>query len=803
MIYLFIVLTLLFLVSLCIALTYQFSLITWALFFLSFGFIWLVADSVPLHTTVFVVAVLMASMCVGLSMSFVRRILSTSFFKKARKLNAHISTLEKQALAAGNAGFEVGFFEGKPKWEMLSHIPITSLTEEEEDFMNGPINNYCALVNDWEMRNNKKIPDEVWDYAKTHQFSGLRVQKEWGGKNFSFQAQSLILSKVASRSVDASILIELPTSLYPDEIINEHGTKEQKEYYLPRLARGEEIVAFAVTGMQGSDVGGMHDNGVVMYGEYNGKKILGIKLTFNKRYITFAPKSSLIVLAFSLKDPDNILQGGCERGITLALVPSNHPGVEIGKRHFPMGLAFPHGTIEGRDVFIPLEWVIGEKKGIGFGWQMIMQCLFVGRCLALPAISVGSIKTAFLTTTAYAKVRRQFGLALDTFEGVKEAITALTEITYVSESARSLSATLVDNGYRSLAVSSLMKYQITEYARRAINHALDVQAGRGVCDGPTNYLLSAYNAVPIGVTVEGANIVSRAVITFAQGVLQSHPYIRKKLESCEEEDYNKGLQSFSTALFGHIGLMLANLSRSLLHGLSGGYFASVPSGTPRYLRSWYQSISRYTSAFAFVSDITALFMAVELKKQQKLGGRLADILSELYLLTSVLKRYESDGYPKEDYPIIELCMQNGLHRIQQSLISVIRNFPLPLFRPLLRGIIFPLGVWRTRSSDTLTTAVADSVTTLGKTRDRLSNHMYISDAADDAVKRLEVAFRAAVIAEPVYKKIRVATRAGQLEKNQTQIQDAEKKGIITKHEAELVQDAEKTAKVAIEVDVFE
>ncbi|MEZ4200503.1 MAG: acyl-CoA dehydrogenase domain-containing protein [Candidatus Paceibacterota bacterium] len=468
-----------------------------------------------------------------------------------------------------------------------------------------------------------------------------------------------------------------------------------------------------------------------------------------------------------------------------------------------MGLAFPHGPIEATDMFIPLAWIIGERTGVGLGWKMIMQCLFMGRALALPSISVGSIKLALLTTSAYARVRRQFGLSIDTYEGIKESLAELVELTYVSEAARSLTAALVDSGSRPLAVSSLMKYRITENARSAINHALDVHAGKGACDGPANYLLSAYNAVPIGVTVEGANIVSRSVITFAQGVLQSHPFVRPALESCESKNYKQDLDDFDSAISGHIQLLQANAARSFLHAISGGVFASCPRDVPKDIRNWYRALSRYTSSFAYLSDVTVITMGHELKKKQKLGGRLADVLAELYILSAVLKQYEEDGFPAEDYPIIEQSLTNGLYRIEKNLLAVIRNFPQRLLRPLLFSIVFPVGAWRQPAKDALTTTVADSVSEATPTRARLTRHVFISDSSNDSVRQLENAFVAANHAASVYKKIRAATRAGLLKKDHTQLQVAESKGIITSEEAHLLQEAEKTAKVAIAVDTFE
>lgn len=795
-------LLLFFLIGILLFATYRISTLLWSLFFIAVSLVWFSLGNTIFHFIVFCIALLASLISLFLTIPYTRSIITRIIFKSVQQQNAHVSALEKMSLDAGKAGFESSFFSGRPNWAALRSLPPPTLTKEESEYLDGPIKNFCDSINDWEIRQQKKIPDKIWGFARKYKFSGLRVSPSWGGAGFSFAAQTKILSKVASRSIDASILIELPTSLYPDEIIEEYGTLEQKTYYLPRLANGEEIVSFAVTGEQGSDVGNMPDIGVVEYGDYNGEKTLGIRINFQKRYITLAPKASLIVLAFSLTDPNNILETIVDNSITLALLPANHPGVCNEKRHFPTNLSFPHGPITGNDVFIPLKWVIGGNDGVGLGWKMITQCLFVGRCLALPSISVGTIQSAFRTTSAYAQVRRQFGLSLNTFEGVQESIAKLAMLSYVSESARAVAASLVDSGYRPLAVSAIMKYQITEYAKEAVNHALAVHAGRGICDGPSNYLLSGYLAVPIGTTVEGANIVTRSVITFAQGALQSHPYLRKEIESCENPDEVSGLQSFEQAFGDHISNFVSNASRSFFHALTFSKFADTPSDVPLSVARWYKYLWRYSCSFAFVADFTMLLMGPQLKKQQLLGGRLADILSELYLLSTVLKRYEDDGFPEEDISVVALSMESGLYRIQESFLSIMHNFPSVAARLFIRIIVFPTGAWLTPAKDSLLRKVSTQVSKPGKTRDRLSNSMHISHHPQDVTGRLEVALTAATAADPVYKKMRIATRAGLLKKGTDQAKEALEMNIISKEEAACIHAAEKAAAFAIAVDSF-
>lgn len=728
-------------------------------------------------------------------------------FKILKKQKSRISKMEKQALTAGSAGFEKGLFTGRPNWDALRKLPSLRLTEEELSIINGPVEEFCKMINDWEIRYKKReIPEYLWDFAKKHKLFGLRVPKERGGFSLSFQAQSLILGKVASRSIDVATMIELPTSLWPDEIIEKYGTEEQKKYWMPRFAESKEIISFAITGISnGSDATAMRDIGIVEYGAHEGKKVLGIRLNWQKRYITFAPKATLLVLGFQLSDPNNLLKKEKDIGITLAIIPANHPGVKIGRRHLPTNVAFPHGPIWGENVFIPLDWVIGGAEKAGQGWKMIMECLFVGRAIALPSISVAAAKIALRYSAEYARVRRQFGFFIGKFEGIEEPLTRLVEIAYILESARSLTTSMVDAGDRPLAVSSLMKYQTTEYARQAINAAMDIHAGRAICDGPSNYLMSAFLAAPIGVTVEGANIVTRSIITFAQGVLQTHPYLYKELESCEEADYEAGLRKFEKAFLGHISFFISNVFRAIIHNLTGGMFGEAPKGVPVKIAHWYKILWKESCNFAYLSDLTTLLMGARLKKKQKLGGRMADALSELFILASILKRYEDDGFPESDYPIVELCMRNGLYRFQGSLSGAIHNFPIRFLRPILYFLTFPFGARKLPASDDLGQTAAKLVLEPGEVLDRLSKYIYVSNDPGDITGRLEVAFKKAVQVEAAQKKLDLAVRSGKIMRvyGVDWVAEAEKQRILTAQEAKDVRESEALAERAVSVDHFD
>jgi len=727
-------------------------------------------------------------------------------FKNLRERLPAISGTERQALEVGEVGFEKGFFLGRIDWQILRNIPTLTLTENEQEFLDGPVEMLCQMVDSWAIRHeHKRIPDNIWNFIFKNGFFGLRIPEEDGGLAFSFQAQSVIINKIASRSLDVATIVGVQNSLGPDELIKKYGTDEQKKYYLPRLVQGREIVSFAVTSPQGgTDVSSMNDIGYAAFGLHDGKKILGVRLTWNKRYITFAPKATLFVLAFRLLDPDNLLNSMEGTGITLALVPSNHSGVMSG-RHVISGAVFPNGPTWGRDVFIPLEWIIGGRKGIGNGWRMIMESLFVGRAIALPSMSTAVTKAMLRYSTAYACVRRQFGQSIGTFEGVEEPIVRLIEASYLMESARTVTSAMIDQGERPISVASLMKYQTTEYARQAVNDAMDIYGGRGICDGPSNYLQAAYQMAPIGITVEGANIVTRSLITFAQGVLRAHPYMYAEMNSCKHPDEKQGLDAFESAISGHASLLISNSCRSFFHNMTGGVFGNAPKNVPHRVRRWYRQLWWASCNFACVADITATFLGGRIKKQQKIGGRLADALSELYFLSCVLKRYEDDGFLKDDYPIVELCVTNSLHRFKCAIRGVIENFPSVFMRRVLKVILLRFGKKWKLASDALGHTAASLVLKPGKVRDNLTRFTYISDSSDDPTTLLETAFRKSSKAKIAYQKVRNGIRDGILSRSSTGnvlLEEAKQKNVLTKEEIQDIQEAENIAERVIAVDHF-
>ena len=727
-------------------------------------------------------------------------------FAQVKRILPRVSETETQALEAGTVGFDAELFSGKPDWAKLREVPGIVLTAEEQAFLDGPTDELCRMINDWQIRHdNREIPQDVWAFVKKHGFLGMLISKSHGGLGFSAQAQSLILGKIASRSPDAVTIVMVPNSLGPGELIEKYGTDEQKHYYLPRLARGDEVPCFSLTGpTSGSDAATMRDIGTVVRGVHEGKEVLGIRLSWDKRYITLGPVATLVGLAFHLFDPDNHLGRGENLGITLAIIPARHPGVNIGRRHLPGGAAFPNGPNWGKDVFIPIEWVIGGPKMAGHGWRMLMECLSAGRSISLPASATAGAKSMLRFTTAYGRIRKQFGLPVAKMEGLEEPLARMIETAYSNEAARAATASMVARGEKPAVISALMKYQSTERMRRTVNDAMDLHGGRAICDGPTNYLQSAYQMVPVGITVEGANILTRSLITFAQGALRAHPYLYKEIRAAQNPDREEGLIEFEAAFLGHVSFAVSNVAGALFHNLTGGIFGKVPpacEGTAE----WYRRLWRASRNFARVADLTVATLGGGLKVKQKLTGRLADALSELYFLACVLKRYEDDGRPQADLKIVAFVAQNGLYRFEEALAGTIENFPVAPVRWLMRRCVFPLGrVWRP-ASDRLGHEIVRLACEPGEVRDRLTRHIFVSKDVRDPTGLLEVTLEKVIAAEPAERKLERAIRDGVVRRYHgiDWIGDAASKGVLTNEEAALLREVEDLTARVIAVDHFD
>lgn len=716
-----------------------------------------------------------------------------------------ISETEREALQAGTVGWDAELFSGTPDWSKLRRVSPITLSAEERAFLEGPTTELCKRLNDWRIRHElHDVPDDIWRFVRDNGFLGMLISRAHGGLGFSAQAQSLIVGKISSRSPDGVTIVMVPNSLGPGELIEKYGTDAQKEHFLPRLAKGEEIPCFALTGpFSGSDAASMRDIGVVERGMHEGKETLGIKLNWDKRYITLAPNATLLGLAFRLFDLDNLLGRGEDIGITLALIPTNHPGVEIGRRHLPAGAGFPNGPTKGRDVFIPIEWIIGGAERAGQGWRMLMACLAAGRSISLPATSAAATKALVRTSTAYARIRKQFGLPIGFMEGVEEPLARMIEAAYELEAARAVTASMVSAGEKPAVISALLKYVSTERMRQSVNDALDIHGGRGICDGPSNYIQGAYQMMPVCITVEGANILTRTLITFAQGALRSHPYLFTEIEALQDSDQERGIELFEETLGEHVSFTISNAAGSLFHNVTLGIFASAPPNAGP-TRRWWKELARASRSFALVADMTVALLGGSLKVKQKIAGRMADALAELYLLSSVLKRYEDDGRQAADLPVVNYCARNCLYRFDQALVGVLRNFPVRPAAWTMWPLVFPFGT-RSPASDTQGKAVVRQALQPGAFRDRLTRDIFAPDDPNDRVGVLEYTLKKVIANEEADKKLERAIRKGEVHRYQNNdwIAEAKAKGILTEDEARaLAEQCDLVARV-IAVDDFD
>jgi acyl-CoA dehydrogenase len=736
----------------------------------------------------------------------IRKLLVTGpAYALVKRILPRVSRTEQEALDAGTVGWDAELFGGRPDWSKLLGVRRPTLSTEEQAFLNGPVETVCAMIDDWDTRNNRAdLSPEVWKYLKEKGFLGMLIGTEYGGLGFTAQAQSQVVSKIASRSIAAGITVMVPNSLGPGELLEKYGTQAQKDKYLSRLARGLEVPCFALTGPHaGSDAAGMRDVGVVCYDMYEGKKTLGVKLSWDKRYITLAPVATLLGLAFHLHDPDHLIGETDNIGITLALVPARFKGVKIGRRHFPARSAFMNGPTQGRNVFIPMDFLIGGTQYAGQGWRMLMECLSTGRAISLPAIGTVSIKYALRVTSAYARIRRQFGIPVGNMEGVAEPLSRMVRDAYTYEAARALTASMVDEGQRPSVLSALLKYRTTDAMREAVNDAMDIHGGRAVQDGPSNYLFSGYMTTPVAITVEGANILTRTLITFAQGALRAHPYLYKEIEAAQNADRRAGVEAFDAAFCGHVGFMLRNMAGSFLHAISLGRFASTP--VSHEMARWYRQLARYTQSFALVGDWTVAFLGGDLKRKQRLSGRMADILSDLYLLSATLKRYEDDGRLEADRPLVDAIARDRIHAIEQSFAAVFANFPNLILRNLMRVLVFPLGRHAKPASDRTTFRLARAAMVPGEFRDRLTRGVYVSTDPKDITGVLEDTLVKVIKAEDVEKKFIRATKKGQIDRrlDRDAITDAVDAGVLTEAEAATLRLADQATDRVIRVDDFD
>lgn len=730
-----------------------------------------------------------------------------------RRMLPQISQTEQEALDAGTVWWEGDLFGGKPDWKKLLSYPKPQLTEEEQAFINGPVEQLCSLLNEWKITHElKDLPPEVWQFIRDNGFFGLIIPKQYGGYGFSALAHSGVVMKIASRSGTAAVTVMVPNSLGPAELLLHYGTEKQKEYYLPRLAKGLEIPCFALTSPEaGSDAGSMPDYGVVCRQDHDGQSdVLGMRVTWDKRYITLGPVATLLGLAFKLYDPDRILGGAEDLGITLALIPTDTPGVNIGRRHYPLNAVFQNGPNSGKDVFIPMDWIIGGQERIGQGWRMLMNCLAAGRAISLPATGVSAAKLAARTSGAYSRVRVQFKLPIGYFEGIEEALARIGGNTYMMDASRVMTASAIDLGEKPSVGSAIVKYHLTERGRQAINDAMDIHAGKGICIGPSNYLGRTYQQMPVGITVEGANILTRNLIIFGQGAIRCHPYLLKEVNAAHDNDQKNALETFDAALFGHIKFTLRNTFNSLFYGLLSNHLKNiVPENCLPETAIYYRQLTRFSASFACIADIALMRLGGSLKRKERLSARLGDILSLMYLCSATLKHFEDQGRQSADLPLLHWSMQDALYHIQQALDEFLTNFPVPIvFVWMLKGLVFPLGKRCKPPSDELSHQVARFLMKPGVDRDRLTDGMYVPKAANSAKETepladLEQAFQCAIDSEAAEAKIREGVKAKRITaKGKEKIAQALQLNFISAAEAELLYQLRELRSKVIKVDDF-
>jgi len=731
-----------------------------------------------------------------------RSLLTRGLMKWFRSVLPPMSATEKEAIDAGTVWWDAELFTGRPQWTKLLRTPAAELTVEEKAFLAGPVETLCRMLDDWKInRELNDLPPEVWEYMKKERFFAMIIPKKYGGLEFSARAQSEVVMKVSSRSGAAATSVMVPNSLGPGELLLHYGTQAQKDHFLPRLARGDEIPAFALTGpYAGSDAGAMPDEGVVCKGEYKGKEVLGFRVNWNKRYITLAPIATILGLAFKARDPDGLLGDKKELGITCALIPTSTPGVKVGERHDPAS-AFLNGPTYGKDIFVPMDWIIGGQEQVGRGWKMLMDCLAVGRGISLPALGTAGAKVSALTSGAYARIRRQFRIPIGRFEGIEEPLARIGGNTYRMDAARVLTATALGQGEKPSVLSAILKYNNTEGMRRAVNDAMDIHGGKAVCMGPSNYLANCYQAVPVSITVEGANILTRSMIIFGQGAIRCHPYVLKEMLAAADEDASRGLADFDRALFAHVGFTFSNLVRSLVLALTGARLADAPELGP--LTGYARQLTRMSASFALLADVAMLVLGGDLKRREKLAGRFADILSHLYMASAVIKRFEDDGRPAAELPLARWALEDSLAIIEERLDGILANFPVKGIGPVLRPFVLPFGRRLKGPSDRLGHAVADLLITPSEARDRLTAGVFFDKSEDDPIGLGEVCLDKVVAAEAVEKKLYKALKRPLDQANpEPLVKKALKEGIINDLEAELLREAVTLTARVIAVDAF-
>lgn len=759
----------------------------------------------PVGATV-VAAALLALVAALLLIGPIRKaLITTPLLKFFRKVLPPLSQTERIALETGSVGFEGELFTGDPDWNTLLNYPKPELTADEQAFLDGPVEELCRMVDEWQINHvHADLPPEMWEFIKKNRFFGMIIPKEYGGLGFSALAHHKVIQKLATASSVVSSTVGVPNSLGPGELLMHYGTQEQKEYYLPRLAVGEEVPCFALTGpFAGSDATSIPDYGIVCKGEWNGAQVLGVRLTFDKRYITLAPVATLIGLAFRMYDPDGLIGDTRDIGITLALMPRDTPGVDAGRRHFPLNSPFQNGPVRGKDVFIPLSQLIGGVEQAGLGWNMLNECLAVGRSITLPSTASGGVKFAAVVAGAYARIRKQFGLSIGRFEGVEEALSRIGGRAYAASALSQATAAAVDRGDVPSVPSAIAKYHCTEMGRQSASDFMDIVGGKGIILGPRNLGGRAWQASPIAITVEGANIMTRSLLIFGQGAILCHPWVMKEMKAAQDPDHATGLRDFDRNLFGHMGFAISNAVRSFWFGITGAKIGAAPGDD--YTRRYFRKLDRYSANLALMADVSMLMLGGKLKFKESLSGRLGDVLSHLYMTSAMLKRYHDEGAPEAEQPLLAWAFHDSVHRIETSLSAALRNFPIRPVGWLMWALVFPLGRRAVPPGDRLSHRVAALLMSPNAARERLAKGVFLTPGPNNPGGRINSYLAKAIAAEPVERKLMKALKNSDIQALDfaSQLEEGVREGWITAEERTQLEELRELTLDAISVDDFD